>query len=81
MAGNDSHGNYPHNHINSDDDIINVIDLDEELPDAKEFGDEVQWRVQVCDATIAGEIDDYIHCFLGHPGPVHSLACSPITSS
>jgi len=43
MARNDSSGNYPHNHINNDDDSISVIDLDEEeLPNANEFDDKDQ---------------------------------------
>ena len=82
MAGNDSRDNCPHNYINSDDDIINVIDLDEEeLLDANEIDEEGQSRIEDCDATPSNEIDDSIHCFLGHQGPIYSVACNPILNS
>lgn len=80
----DNDGNNKDNtlQINQPDDIMSEIDLDEEdLPDATEVEDNDDLGMEECDATINVEVDDSIHSFQGHLGPVYAVACCPTTST
>ncbi|KAJ7563036.1 hypothetical protein O6H91_03G094200 [Diphasiastrum complanatum] len=85
----DSKGTHQGDEVNGGDkgpvyinpiDILEEIDLnDEDLPDANESQDEDD---EVQDSVIAmEEVDDSIHTFIGHHGPIFSVACHPIDPS